>query len=251
VPFLRQLWDDFKDFWKTQLFWALMLAVLATVWSMYRGTFSGSTEDVSLPYVGMFAVFIVGNISRTLFVRERSAVRKKRRAQHRAERRAYLESLKPPPAPPAPAPNLQFRRVFQDRVFVGHEITGRSYDAIMAEIGNELSDSRKVGTANKIRAHLTFLGEKDNVVDTICPAHWADQRTEIWIRAGEGACVVLTSCTGPWLTGLHGNVDMKLCKRVHLQIIDSEAAKLLDGPIVFEFGRNTDSWGNGFFCKKL
>ena len=60
MPFLRQLWDDFKEFWKTQLFWGLVLAGLTTAWGVYRGSFSGSANDVVLPYVGMFAFFYCG-----------------------------------------------------------------------------------------------------------------------------------------------------------------------------------------------
>jgi len=124
-------------------------------------------------------MFLIGNVSRTLFLMERDALRKKRRLQRREEHRSATATSKIPVTPP----NLNYRRVFLDKVF-GHEISGHSYEAHVVEIGNELG-SHEIGIAKRIRAYLTYLDKENEVLQRICPARWRTQEPEISIRQGE------------------------------------------------------------------
>ena len=158
---LKQMWKDFREFWKSQVFWALLVAVSLFLLQWRRGLFSAGKVrenllDILVPYGVIAGLFLIGNVGRTLFVMERDALRKRRRSQKKEEFRAERQAERERDKPPVHPPNLQFRRVFQNSVWVGHEISGHAYPAILLEIGNELSDERSVGNADEIRAHLTL-----------------------------------------------------------------------------------------------
>jgi hypothetical protein len=240
--------DDFKEFWKTQLFWGLVLAGLTTAWGVYRGSFSGSANDVVLPYVGMFAFFIVGNIGRTLFVRERRAVRKKRREEHRAEQRAYRESLRPPPKPPALAPKLRYERHYFSTVHFGDDLTGHSIDCLLVEVSNEHGDS--VGDAKRIRGQLTYLDKNGKVLQRKCPVRWEKTYDEeIDIRKGEGESLAMAVCQGPWLSNLYDGIELKQCSRIEVRLLDAAGNEVTE-MMPFAFGFKRD-WDTAPFCTKL
>lgn len=159
---LKQIWKDFREFWKPQVFWALLVTISTFAIQWRRGLFSAgkareSLFDILVPYAAIVGLFLIGNAGRTLFVMERDALRKRRRSQQKEELRAERQDERERNKPPVHPPNLQFRRVFQNRVWVGHEISGHAYTAILLEIGNELSNEKSVGNADEIRAHLTYF----------------------------------------------------------------------------------------------
>ena len=229
MSFFRQLWRDFKDFWKAQVYWAVIAALLAAGWQYFRGQFSGSISEILVPYIGLVALFLVGNVGRTIVIAERESLRRRRRDALRAEHRLEIEKAKLA----LHAPNLQFRRVFKTDAFLGHEISGRTYDVIAIEIGNELTD-RAVGDARRVRGHITYLDKSSKVLHTICPAHLLTNEAEINLRTGEGTAIVLATDSPPWTSGLRGEVEMKSCARIEVRLLSSEG-NLLTNPIALRF----------------
>jgi len=248
VGVLGRIWKDFTEFWKSQMFWALLVSGTAFLIQWRRGLFSGSVREnllrILVPYGAIGAVFLIGNVGRTLFLMERDALRKKRRLQRREEHRSATATSKIPVTPP----NLNYRRVFLDKVFVGHEISGHSYEAYVVEIGNELG-SYEIGIARRIRAHLTYLDKKNEVLHRICPARWRTQEDEISIRQGESDFLVVAWNKGVWTSDLFGSgIQMPEYSKIEVRLIDLEGKDLLAEPLVFEF--RAARYGNSS-CVKL
>jgi len=144
--------------------------------------------------------------------------------------------------------HLNYRRVFLDKVFVGHEISGHSYEAYVVEIGNELG-SYEIGIARRIRAHLTYLDKKNEVLHRICPARWRTQEDEISIRQGESDFLVVAWNKGVWTSDLFGSgIQMPEYSKIEVRLIDLEGKDLLAEPLVFEF--RAARYGNSS-CVKL
>lgn len=247
---LRQLWKDFTEFWKSQVFWALLIAVIPFYLQWQKGLFSGSVRqnlrEISLPYAGIVLLFLAFNTGRTLYVREWEESRKKRRLKRREEHRAEIVASKPPDL----LPNLKFRRVFRDKVFVGHEIGGHAHDAWFSEIGNELTD-REIGAANEIRAHVSYLDEKGDVLQKVCPARWDRYQPNsiVNIKQGESRDLILaTYDKGGWTSDLFTGVPITKGKKLEVRLIDPSGKDLLDKLLTFEL--RTDKSGE-IFCIKI
>jgi hypothetical protein len=204
--------------------------------------FKDVADGTGLPYQKL--MFLIGNVSRTLFLMERDALRKKRRLQRREEHRSATATSKIPVTPP----NLNYRRVFLDKVFVGHEISGHSYEAYVVEIGNELG-SHEIGIARRIRAHLTNLDKKNEVLQRICPARWRTQEPGISIRQGESGFLAVAWNKGVWTSDLSGSgIQMPECSKIEVRLIDLEGKDFLAEALVFEF--RAARYGNSS-CVKL
>jgi len=200
-----------------------------------KGLFSGSIREkllgILIPYVVIGSVFLIGNGGRTLFSMEREALRKKRHSQRREEHRSATATSKSPVTPP----NLNYRRVFLDAVFVGHEVSGHSYEAYVVEVGNELA-SHEIGIARRIRAHLTYLDKKNEVLHRICPARWRTQEDEISILQGEGGFLIVAWNKGVWTSDLFSSgIQMPEYSKIEVRLIDLEGKALLANALVFEF----------------
>ena len=118
--FIKELWDDFKDFWKTQFFLGLLLSIATLITQLRMGQITVQAIRANListlfPYFIILAAFVVLNVGRTIHLQEQRAYRLKRRVERRDERRSKAK------APPPPPPNLQCRRTYQGDVFVGAE----------------------------------------------------------------------------------------------------------------------------------
>ena|SRR5258708_6617962 len=246
VGMLKRMWKDFAEFWTTQVFWALLISAGAFLvqWkkgAFGRGKFGENVTDNLIPYGVIVALFVVGNIARTLFVTERDELRRKRRRtrreEHRGERKAELERLERE----KPKPNLQFRRVYLSTVFVGHEMSGKSYNAWVLEIGNELSTS-EIGPAKEIRAHVTYL-DKNSALQTVCPARWGTYQPEesANIKQGESEGLILAFDKGHWYSDLFNGVDLPDKSKIEVRLIDRDGKDLLPEILSFEFR----SWGLG------
>jgi hypothetical protein len=177
VSIRRQVWRNFRTFFKSQLFWTGITAVIALVYEYYKGHLSGSLGgklwSAAIPLFSIGAIFLVLNVGQAIFRAEWKASKKAAHEEHRANRKAELEKNKPP----VHKPNLQFRRIFDDKRWFGHEISGHSYDVIVIEIGNELAD-RIVGHAENIKAHVTYLDSAKKQLQIICPGSWTTQQDD-------------------------------------------------------------------------
>ncbi len=140
-----------------------------------------------------------------------------------------------------PKPNLQFRRVYLSTVFVGHEMSGKSYNAWVLEIGNELSTS-EIGPAKEIRAHVTYL-DKNSALQTVCPARWGTYQPEesANIKQGESEGLILAFDKGHWYSDLFNGVDLPDKSKIEVRLIDRDGKDLLPEILSFEFR----SWGLG------
>lgn len=241
---LKQIWKDFSDFWKSQVFWAALLTGITAFIQWRKGAFSGSIRanvlELCLPYGGIILVFILGNVGRTFLKKERDAARKKRREERREEHRAEMTEHRAKVVADEKAsavpPNLKFRRVFPGKVFVGHEMTGNSYNAWFTEIGNELSD-REIGYAKEIRAHITYLDGKGNVLQTLCPSRWGTYQPEpeANIRQGEGCLLILAYDKGHWFSDLSDGIRLPEKSRIKVRLIDADGKDVLNETLIFEF----------------
>lgn len=239
---LKRMWKDFAEFWKTQVFWALLI-LAGTLFVQWRkgtfaaGKFGENVADNLIPYGAIVAVFIVGNIARTLFLTEKDELRKKRRLtrreEHRAERKAELDRLEQA-KPKLPKPNLQFRRIFDDRLWYGHEISGHAADVVLIEIGNELADG--VGSADSVRAHVTYRDFDGNQLQILCPGFWSTQEDEAKISVGESGVLVIAVLKGSnWMTNLYHGISLSSRVRVEVRLLD-KAGQSIAEPMFFELG---------------
>jgi hypothetical protein len=203
----RHIWRNFFAFWKSQVLCCLVAAVIAFTWQYRQGLLARAVSEnlwaVALPYLGIAAVFLVVNLGHAIFRAELETLRKREREEHRANRKAEIERSKTL----GPKPNLQFGRVFLAEVFVGHEISGRSYPAWVVEVRNELSD-RDIGPATNIRALIIYKEiEGNRVLHTLCPAQWGAYQPKIGanIRQGESCALILAHDRGNWFSDLSKN----------------------------------------------
>jgi hypothetical protein len=244
VSICRQVWCNFKAFFESQLFWTGITAVIAlVVYEYYKGHLSGSFAEKSwsaaIPLFSIGVIFLVVNVGQAIFRAEWKASKKIMHDEHRAERKAELEKNKPP----VHKPNLQFRRVFRDKVFVGHEIGGHSHDAWFLEIGNELTEC-EIGTAKEIRAHISYLDEKGDVFHRFCPARWGRYQPIpiVKIQQGESRDLILaTYDKGSWTSDLFSGVAITKGKKLEVRLIDPAGEDVLDKILTFEL--RTDRFG--------
>lgn len=246
---LRHIWRNFSVFWKSQIYWPLVGAVLVLTWQYFSGRLFGSIREnfwhLALPYIGLIGLFLVVNVGHAIFRAEWKALKKFEHEEHRANRKAEMERSKPP----IPEPNLRFRRVFLSKIFVGHELSGSSYNAWVAEIGNELAD-REVGQAREVRAHVTYLDEKDKILHTLCPARWGTYQPEpaATISQGESNILILAYDKGRWASDLSDGVYLPDRARMKVRLIDSDGEDVLGETLTFDF----HTWGLGESdCKRV
>lgn len=140
--------------------------------------------------------------------------------------------------------NLQLRRVYPKRIWVGHEITGHNIGALVAEIGNEIGE--KVGAAEGIRAHVTYKSNDENL-QVVCPARWEGEGHTVWLKVGESRNVVLAVNRGYWLSREYDGVVLELCSEIQLRILDTDGNVLSD-PIIFDCSLKDN--GQNPVCKK-
>jgi len=232
------MWKDFREFWKSQVFWALMISLIPLGYQWKWGLLSiarvrENLPETLAPYAGIVVLFLLMNVSRTLFVTERDALRKRRRLQKREELRAERQAERERNKPLVYAPNLQFRRVYQNRMWIGHEISGHAYTAGLLEIGNELSNERTVGSADEVRAHLTYFNSAKENLQTKCPGFWSTHERETRIRTGESKTLAVAILHSGWFTDLIEGVPLKGRVEIHVRLLD-KMGKLLTDPIYIE-----------------
>jgi hypothetical protein len=226
VHFLKKVWEDFKDFWKSQVVCAVILVFLAALLQWHYGIVPGhSRRDLVIqfgPYVGLVLLFVIGNFVRTTFIAEKVAhyrkVRSRRREEHHADR--ALESEKRRPI--IHEPNLQFGRVFPTKVFVGHEMSGNSHNAWVVEVRNELSD-REIGPASTVRAQITYKDKKNgNILHTLCPARWEtyQPKSNANIHQAESCPLILVFDNGFWSSDLFEGVRLPDSAIFEVRLID-------------------------------
>ena len=230
--FIRQFWNDFKDFWKTEVFIGLLLSIATLInqWRMGQipvQDIRANLISTLFPYFIILAGFVVFNVGRTILLQEQRAHRHKRRAERRDEHRSESRQAEAPPPPP---PNLQCRRPYQDNVFVGHEISGTAYAAILVEIGNELSQEREVGHAKNVKGHITYLTERSEKLHIVCPARWASQTQSENIAVGESKHLVLSFRKDPfeWVDTLWGGMPMTDCRSIEVRLLTQDGEQLAD-----------------------
>ena len=208
----QQVWRDFRDFWKAQVIWAVIVAAVTLAWQYHRRQFSGSIREnvwaLLIPYLSILGIFVVLNITRTVFISERDAVRVRRREVRRAEHRAERERN----APKQPNPNLKFRRVYTADRFLQYQ--NRSQAAYWVEVGNELLDGAAVGHALNVRAHVSYLDTSSGeVLHLECPGYWRSGNHEcVNILVGEGQSFAVSFCSernSSWVTPVANGISMR------------------------------------------
>ena len=240
---LRRMWKDFTDFWRTQVIWAFLLSATAFIVQWRKGSFAGgkfaeNVIDNLVPYGTILGVFVVGNVARTFYLTERDEVKRKRRLtrreEHRAERKAEserAEQAKPKP----PKPNLQFRRIVENRLWFGHEISGHSADVVLIEVGNELTD-KIVGKAENVRAHVTYQDSVGKQLQIRCPGFWSGENHEEFIPAGESRYLLITVLKGSyWMTDMYNGIPLNSRIKVEVRLLDKAGQPLAD-TMFFELG---------------
>jgi hypothetical protein len=208
------------------------LIIIAALLQWHYGMVPGhSRRDLVIqfgPYVGIIFLFVVANFVRTTFVTEKEAhyrkVRSRRRGEHYAERASESEKRKPI----VHEPNLKFRRFVQDRIWVGHEISGHSTEAVFIEIGNELAE-RIVGQANDIKAHITYSDSNKNKLHIRCPGFWTTEQDEIRIPPGEGRLLQITVRKGvDWVTDLYQGIQLESLINVEVRLLNKSGQLTAD-----------------------
>jgi hypothetical protein len=127
---------------------------------------------------------------------------------------------------------LQYRRIFSDRRWFGHEISGNAYYTVLVEVGNELAD-RVVGTARNVRAHVTYLDKAKKLVQIRCPASWDIHDQMATIPPGESGALIVAVLQAAWLTDLYNGVPLPDRVVAEVRLLD-EAGQLLADLMSFE-----------------
>lgn len=229
ADFWRSLWLDFLDFWKTQVFWAALLSLVAVLvqrfgrWTALRHT----TWALLLPYLVIVALFLISNVGRTIYREEKQSFRRK----ELLEKRLIILETKARQAALLPQPNIQFRRAYQGTIFVGHELSGDSHKACLVEIGNELANGTKGADARDLKIHLVYKDSKTKkLLRTECPARWnSDTPRHLNIPVGEGRSFVLAVFDlrkATWLSSVYSGMEMKGSFDVEAKVLSPDGDPL-------------------------
>lgn len=231
--FGRSYWGDLRDFWMSQILVGILLVMFASIvdwWIRHRFPKLREAWWVNLlPYGAIIVLFLIGNAARTVYRIEKRAFSKKEHLEKRRLAEETREEARAKEVAQLPCPNLHFRRIYQERMFVGHVLGGNSIAACLVEIGNELGAN--VGHARNVRAQVIYKRAKTNdVVHTECPARWSlDNEETTSIPVGEGRSFVLAaidSREGGWRTASHGGMYMKGSFDVQAKILSSEGKSI-------------------------
>jgi len=196
---MQQAWNDFKDFLRTQLFSGILVSVGTFIVQWRMGMFEtieqikANAVSVLLPYGGIALVFLVGNIGRTLYVRDRDELRSKRRAQRRREHREEVERDRIL----GPKPNLQCGKIEVLPVDIDSSgyhlaIPGISGSTgLILTITNKVPASNRVTNINDVTAKLYFLSKGGELLDTVEKACWTKGHPAYFTVGGENHLVLL------------------------------------------------------------
>lgn len=231
----RQVWRNFRELWRTQVFWTAVFAVMEALWQFVKGQFHGSIKDIAVPYVGIIALFLLVNVGGAIFRAEWKASKKRQHEEHRADRKAEIERSKPP----VHEPNLKCRRIFDHHIWIGDDFNGHRHETVFMEIGNELS-SGTVGSATDIKAHVTYMDTKDEQLQVRCPGCWTTHTDEVTILPGESRMLVVAIRKGTWMTDLYQGVPLKETVAVQVRLLSHDGQSLAEiKPFKLRFGANT------------
>jgi hypothetical protein len=228
VSITGQVWRNFVGFWKSQIFWTVIAAMIWFWWQYHKGLLSGPIRNnllsLLIPYIGIVGGFLFLNTGHAIFRAEWKAFKKRQHEEYRAQRKAEIEHSKPP----VPKPNLQFRRIFDSREWFGHEISGHAADVMLVEIGNELAD-RVVGRAGNVRAHVTYLDSAEKQLQIRCPGYWTTERNEIDIPTGESKNLLVAVLNGAaWMTDPYQGIQLQSRVNVQVRLLDRAGQPLAD-----------------------
>lgn len=222
--FWKSAWNDFLDFWKTQVFWAALVSCLVAFLQWRAGHLRETKWEIIGPYVTIVGLFLIANIGRTIYRTEQKAFRK---SEHSDKRRVMAE-IKAENAPVVPPPNIQFRKIYRKDIRIGYDF-GSSYPACLVEIGNEVLEGTTVGRARSLRAQLVYKDSKTkNILHTECPAMWnSDSREYVDIPVGEGRSFILAIFDRQymmWRMSFHDGMEMRGSFDIQARILQTDGS---------------------------